>query len=317
MSAYPPSPATFIEFAKQFPTEDACETYLARWRWPQGFRCPACGSARATRLSTRPVWECRECGRQTSVTAGTAMQHSKVPLRIWLYALWLLGRRKKGTSAIQFQRETGLGSYSTALYLLHKVRQLLAEEDMPRLEGPVELDDSIMPGKSMKPGKHLGKGGVFIFAAVERRQYVASDGTRYQASGSARAVLSSRCDSDAALGFAESSIKEGALIVTDGGAEFASMVEGAFDHDSHDQLGQAKVSERHLRRVHLFFSNLKTWLRGTFHGVSLKHLARYLDEYVYRFNRRFVDPRTFGFLARRLMHGSWTSKRELAAEAGA
>lgn len=309
MPTTPASPATFAEFSEMFPSDDACEAYLVAWRWPSGFVCPGCGSSVATRLRTRALWECRVCGRQTSVTAGTALQHTKVPLRIWVYAIWLVSRRKKGTSALQFQRETGLGSYSTALYLLHKVRGVLAEREESRLSGTVEMDDAILPGKEMKPGKHLGEGGAFIFAGVERKTRHRRDGKAYTASGGARAVVAQHCDSDTAIGFTEANVVEASLVVTDGGAEFAPLVQACVDHDSHDQLGMGAVSDRHLGRVHLFFSNFKTWLRGTFHGVSLRYLSRYLDEYVYRFNRRFQYEGIFGYVARRLVRAAWKPAR--------
>jgi len=147
MSDRPQSPATFAEFGELFPTEEAAAQYFEKWRWPEGFRCPACGEG-GSRLATRRVWQCRSCRRQTSLTAGTALQHTKVPLRIWVYAMWLMGRRKKGTSALQFQRETGLGNYGTALYLLHKVRETLVRPEGYRLEGTVELDTSISPERT-------------------------------------------------------------------------------------------------------------------------------------------------------------------------
>ena len=315
MAESPPCPATFFAFTEMFPTEASCIDYIARWRWPEGFECPGCGSSVATRLRTRPLWECRGCGRQTSVTAGTALEHTKVPLRVWVYALWLVGRRKKGTSAKQFQRETGIGSYRTALYLLHKVREVLGEVDAYPLAGVVELDDTILPGKGMGPGKRLGKGGAFILAGVERRVFQDKRGRPLPGSGSARAYVAPTVDQDAVGGFAEACVQEDARIVSDGGGPYLQLAEWGFHHDVHEQHATPAVSERHLRCVHRLFSNLKIWLNGTFHGVSLKHLPRYIDEFIYRFNRRFHDPRIFGFLVRRLVRAPWTGIEAFTAEA--
>jgi len=169
----------------------------------------------------------------------------------------------------------------------------------------------------MKPGKRLGKGGAFIYAAVERRNVQTRAGRVREVSGSVQAALADRCDAETGLSFAEKTTVRGSLLVTDGGSEFARLTEGGFDHDSHNQTRSPSASNLHLRRIHLFFSNFKTWLRGTFHGVSLKHLGRYLDEQVYRFNRRSHGADTFGFLVRRVVRATWTSKRTLAAEGSA
>ncbi len=127
MPATPSSPSTWLGFADMFPDETSCEQWLAEWRWPDGFRCPACDGQDAYRLASRPLWQGCSCRRQTSLTAGTALHRTKLPLRIWLYALWLIAIRKVSISALQLQRETGLGSYKTAWLLLHKVRATLEE----------------------------------------------------------------------------------------------------------------------------------------------------------------------------------------------
>jgi transposase-like protein len=302
------SPSTFHEFGELFPDDDACIDHLEVWRWPRGFRCPRCRSGDATRLSTRVLWECQDCGKQTSITAGTALQHTKVPLRTWFYAFWLVAIRKKGISALQFQRDTGLGNYGTALYLLHKVRRVVTEREDELLEGTVELDHAIMPGKGMQPGKRLGVGGAFVLAAVERVSYTDKRGRARTRAGHARAAVLPVAAGDTSVDFVESVVKMGSLVVTDGGAEFEPLVHAGVDHDSHDQKGVAVISEAHLSKVHIFISNLKTWIRGVFHGVSRKYLPNYLDEFVYRFNRRDVGPDLFGHLVLRAMRSPWTGK---------
>lgn len=308
MMTAPASPSTFHEFGELFPDDTSCMDHLEAWRWPAGFRCPRCDGRAATRLSTRALWECHACGRQTSITAGTALQHTKVPLRTWFYALWLVAGRKKGISALQFQRDTGIGSYGTALYLLHKVRRVVPEREGELLEGVVELDHAIMPGKGMRPGKRLGVGGAFLLAAVERLSYIDKRGRNRTRAGRARAAVLPVAAGDTSVDFVEDTVKMGTLVVTDGGAEFEGLVHAAVDHESHDQNGLAIISATHLSKVHIFFSNLKTWIRGVFHGVSRKYLPNYLHEFVYRFNRRDVGPDLFGYLVRRVVCAPWTGK---------
>ncbi len=147
MSSSSQSPLTFREFHTAFPDEDSCADFLANVRWPDGFRCPVCSGSSAWRLACRPLWECRDCGRQTSVTSGTVMHRSRQPLTTWMYALWLLAVRRTSISALQFQRESGLRSYRTAWTMLHKLRCSLGErKTFPLHRGIVEVDESIVGG---------------------------------------------------------------------------------------------------------------------------------------------------------------------------
>jgi len=115
-------PRTLIEFQEMFPDEQACWVYLRAVRWPDGFECPGCGHGESTWLPRRRLDQCRACRRQASMTAGTVLHGTRVALRIWFLAFFFMRCHKKGISALQFQRDTGLGSYRTAWTLLHKVR---------------------------------------------------------------------------------------------------------------------------------------------------------------------------------------------------
>ena len=98
-------PRSLIEFQQRFPNEAACVEYLFAARWPQGFRCPGCGNGKAWQMQTKPwTWECAGCGKQTSVTAGTIMHHSKLPLTTWFWAAYLMATHSNGISALQRRR---------------------------------------------------------------------------------------------------------------------------------------------------------------------------------------------------------------------
>jgi Transposase zinc-ribbon domain len=117
-------PRSLIEFHQRFSDEEACAKYLFAARWPQGFVCPGCGTRKAWELQTKPwTWECASCGRQTSVTAGTIMHHSKLPLTTWFWAAYLMATHSNGISALQLQRQLGLGSYRSAWLLCGKLRR--------------------------------------------------------------------------------------------------------------------------------------------------------------------------------------------------
>jgi len=318
--AYPPSPATFRGFVSQCGSEAECIEYLARWRWPDGFVCPRCGSLRHCRRHSRPLWECLDCGRQTSVTAGTALHRTKVPLQVWAYAMWLLGRRKKSISALQLQRETGIGSYRTAWALLHKVRKVLSENDDFPLTDQVEADETMLTRGGAR-GRRVGSGGAVVVAAVERRE-VNQRGRSYLAAGAARVRAVPDAAAPTLLGFIMDNVAEGAHLITDGWYGYRMLYEHGYDHDIHQLQGIAKrvggdrkkLAPLFLPKVHLFFSNLKTWLRGTFHGVSPRYLQAYLNEYTYRFSRRHRDDQLFGFIVRRMVNAVWTPISGLAPE---
>ncbi|MAE93636.1 MAG: hypothetical protein CL910_03150 [Deltaproteobacteria bacterium] len=149
------APATLDEFYRTCPTERRCWEALRRPRWPDGFRCPRCKGRKAHRLRARGLWQCATCRYQASLTAGTPFHGTHVPLRAWFLAIFFVARHKKGISALQFQRDAGLGSDKTAWTLLHEVRSTLAHNPLFRLEGDVEVDETYLG--SYRPGRN-GRG---------------------------------------------------------------------------------------------------------------------------------------------------------------
>src|SRR5437763_15371186 len=132
-------PCSLIEFQQRFSDEAACAQYLTAARWPDGFVCPGCGSSKAWRLESKAwTYECAACGRQTSVTAGTIMHRSKLPLTTWFWAAYVMATQPNGISALQLQRELSLGSYKTAWLLCGKLRRAMAAPGWDPLSGLVE-----------------------------------------------------------------------------------------------------------------------------------------------------------------------------------
>ena len=139
-------PRSLIEFQGRFATEGACAEYLFERRWPDGFVCPGCGGGRAWLLKTKAfTYECADCGRQTSVTAGTIVHASKLPLTIWFWAAFLMATHSNGISALQLQNQLGLGSYRTAWMLCAKLRRAMVNPEREPLSGLVEADETIIP----------------------------------------------------------------------------------------------------------------------------------------------------------------------------
>jgi transposase-like protein len=290
-----PNPATLLDFQDRFGSESACEEYLFQWRWPDGFRCPRCGGDEATRLSTRRQYQCHDCRHQVSVTAGTALHKTKLPLRVWFWAIFLVARHKKSISAAQLRSDLGLGSYRTAWLLLHKIRACFDESLNYPLLGLVEVDEAYVGGseKGAMAGRAAGNKGIVI-TGVE----VKESGRL----GSARMKVIPDVRARSLAPFVAANVDLRATVATDGWPGFNEIERLGYRRDRHVSKGPRNAAFRPvLDGVHLMIGNLKTWLQGRFHGVSRKYLPAYVAEFVYRFNRRRSPPDLFGWVTRRLM----------------
>jgi transposase-like protein len=143
---YPRTPGAFYG---RFHDEDACPHYLVETRWPDGFRCPKCNSDDCGWLSTRRIWVCRSCRHHTSVTAGTVLHRTRLPLTTWFAAAYLVASLKQGISALQLQAQLGIPRYETSWLLLHKLRRAMVDPDRSRLAGTVEVDEAWVGGKQV------------------------------------------------------------------------------------------------------------------------------------------------------------------------
>ena len=169
----PDFPRSILEFQRQFPDEAACVAWLAAARWPEGFRCPVCGHDHAWELDTKAwTWECTQCHRQTSVTAGTVTHGSKLPLTVWFWASYLMATHSNGISARQMGRQLGLGSYKSAWLLCAKLRRAMVNPARALLSGLVEVDETQIPCRTKDDPVARGQGRdpdgkMQVIAAVE------------------------------------------------------------------------------------------------------------------------------------------------------
>ena len=297
-------PSTLLEFQAQFPDEASCWAYLRQARWPHGFLCPRCGGRGSHFLATRRLEQCRSCRYQGSVTAGTVFHGTRVALRVWFLGIFFLARHKKGISARQFQRDTGVGSYQTAWTLLHKLRSGLAAHPVRRLKGEVEADETYIGGhRPGRLGRGVGKKGVAI--VVERRARTA---------GAVRLAVIPRATTAVLTSFVHASVQpEESTVFTDAWGAYVTLRELGIDHRPH-KGGHGRQSVHLLPWAHTVFGNLKVWLRGTFHGVSPKHLQRYLDEFVFRFDRRWRETELFIRVLHRALDAAPFPYHQLTAE---
>lgn len=297
-----PFPQSLPEFQRLFPNDAACATYLGKVRWRDGFACPRCGVVgEPFRIATRPgVLTCRTCRRQTSLTVGTVMERSHVPLSIWFWAAYLVASQTTGMSAVQFQRQLGLSRYETAFGILHKLRSAMVRPDQDRIGGlagqHVEVDETWVGGRTRGEGRGIHH-KVLVAAAVEvryREPATAQDNRRDgRYAGRVRLAIAADRSTESLGGFVKSTVEPGTLIITDDWSGYGRLRKDGYDHHAIAQCGDPEVSEEFMPIVHLVFSNLKSWLNGIHHGVSAKHLQAYLNEFTFRFNRRFYPFNAF------------------------
>lgn len=279
-------PTDLAEFENWFSSEESCRAYLYKLRWPNGFSCPRCGIIKSWPIGPM-LYECSGCHYQTSVTAGTIFQDSHKPLTVWFRAIWWLTGQKNGASALGLKRILGLGSYRTAWTWLHKLRRAMVRPGREKLSGLVEVDETFIGGE--KPGKRGrgAEGKVLVAIAVEDK---GAEGI-----GRIRLGIVSDGSGDSLTFFVQDKVTCGSTIRTDEWGGYNRLVSAGYSHIF------AKTTE--LKLVHLVASLLKRWLLGTHQGaVSHEHLAYYLDEYTFRFNRRTSTHR--GMLFMRLLENA-------------
>ena len=297
-----PFPQSLPEFQRLFPNDSACAAYLEKARWRNGFICPHCGvDCEPYRFANRPgALRCRKCMRDTRLTAGTVMELSHTPLNIWFWAASLVTSQTPGLSAVQFQRQLGLRRYETTFQILHKLRAGMVRPDQDRLGGkigePVEVDETYMGGRTRGQGRGVHN-KILVASAVEVRPR--KPGTKLDARKSGRyagrvrlAVVPDR-GARSLCGFVQKAVVPGTIVVTDDGGSYANLPGRGYKHIAVAERGNPQVAEEHLPIIHLVFANLKTWLNGSHHGVSHQHLQAYLNEFTFRFNRRFYPFNLF------------------------
>lgn len=296
-------PKSLPQFQRMFPDDAACATYLERIRWAGGFACPYCKeSAEPFRFAARPgVLRCRKCRRDVALTAGTVMERTHTPLWTWFWAAYLVASHTAGMSATQFQRQLGLKRYETAFQILHKLRAGMVRPDADRIGKPgdhVEVDETWIGGATRGEGAGVHH-QTLVAAAIEVRQREPKEGSnakqrrggRY--AGRLRLSVVPDRTAKTLCGFVEGAVQSGSMVVTDGWRGYNGLLGAGYEHLAAAERGEAIVAEEYLPIVHLVFSNLKAWLRGCHHGVSPQHMQAYLNEFTFRFNRRFYPFNAF------------------------
>lgn len=316
-------PQSLLEFQRMFSSETACTTYLEKIKWPDGFLCPECGvSDEAQRIITRPrVIRCRHCHSDVALTAGTIMHATRQPLQAWFLGAYLVTTQTPGISAVQLQRQLGLTRYETAFQMLHKLRAGMVRPNRDRigLDWPVEVDETLIGGRTKGEGRGVHH-KVTVAGAIEvRPNSLRADGKKTQRTvyaGRLRLHLVPNRSAKTLTGFVQENVTKGAVVRTDGWGGYDDLTKLGYAHEPMVLNGDGEKTDVHLPMIHIAFSNLKTWLMGTHHGVSKQHLPAYLNEFVFRFNRRFypmtafasilgISMKTVGPTYKGLYDGTW------------
>lgn len=291
-------PATSVEFSRWFPDDAACYAYLERLRWPDGITCPHCGERdRMWHVSLRQL-RCLECRHELSVTKGTILEDTKLPLLMWFQAAWLVTNEKLGMSALSLQRALGLSRYDTSWLLLHKLRRAMVRPDRDQLSGVIEVDETYVgapaPGKR---GRGAGRKAI-VAIAVEKRG--TGKKSKRAASGRVRMQQIVDCTQASLTPFVESVAEPGSLIETDGWVGYHDLGNVGYLHFPTSISATGDPAHVVMPHVHRVASLLKRWILGTHQGgIKPRQLDAYLNEFVFRFNRR--TSRSRGLLFYRLL----------------
>lgn len=281
-------PSDLLGFLARFSTEASCAELLRRWRYPNGFVCPRCSGTRAWYLEGRRLDECASCGHQVSLTAGTLFHKTHKPLRLWFAAIFLFVSSKQGISAMELGRQLAMRE-ATAWTWLHKIRRCLGGRARGLLSGIVEVDETYEGG--VEPGV-LGRGArskSLVAVAVE----VAPDDKGF---GRARLRRIENASKKSLTGFVQSTVAPGSSVLTDGWASYEGTPVAGMEHYPINVRASGMDAHQLLPAVHRVAALLHRVLLGTYQGaVRPKHLAAYLTEFEFRFNRRFARSRTLLF----------------------
>jgi transposase-like protein len=279
-------PRTALEFEERFAREEDCRAYWIEARWNGRVTCQKCGGEKVWALCGGRLYECAACGHQTSLTSGTLLAGTRKPFKAWFRAIFELSVHRHGISAKDLQRIMGFGSYKTAWTWLHKLRRALVRPGREPLCAIVQLDEGLVGGKGSE------KSMVLVGA---------------EPGGRVRLAHAQNNDEATLKHFADTEVAANAATTTDGLASYNAHSLGKRPHNKVVQTVEQRREMDALQNCHWAISNLKRWLLGTHHGaVREKHLQAYLDEFVFRYNRR--KTKGVGRIAARVLENLVSSK---------
>lgn len=270
----------FFEFQKRYSSEEACLESISKARWPKGFRCPKCGHDDGYKLSKRRAFQCTSCRRQTSITAGTVFEKTRLPLKHWFWIIFFVAQDKGSGSATRISKLLGM-HYATVWFILQKLRVAMAKRDEGiMLSGFIEIDDAFFGGRSKgKTGRGaLGKKQVIVM--VEREGPYA---------GNASITAIDKLNYESIKATVGARVEPMQHFRSDGCGSYVGIINMGEGHRLKIGKVPKELQDKELPNVNLVISLAKRYLLGTYHqycAAPRHHFQRYLDEYCFRFNRR-------------------------------
>lgn len=267
-------------FMVQYGTEEQCQQALFAWRWPQGFVCPSCAHPKACALKSRRLLQCAACRHQSSLISDTIFAGTKLPLRVWFLAMFLLTQAKNGLSALELSRQLGI-SYNSTWLMKHKLMQVMKERESTKpLAGLIQLDDAYWGGRRRGKRGRGARGKTPMVAAVSTDEDGRPRRLRLNRVRGFRLREIAR--------WSQTHLTPGSQVCSDGLSCFSAVSQAGCGHEPKVMSGPGSLHRRRaLRWVDTMLGNVKNAIHGTYHAIAHKHLPRYLAEFCWRFNRRF------------------------------
>ena len=272
---------SLTRFLSEYGTEEQCHSALFQWRWPNGFDCPECGHTYCCEVTSRQLYQCSCCHRQTSVISGTIFEATKLPLTTWFLGIYLLTQTKNGISALELRRQLGI-TYNAAWRMKHKLMQVMKErDDSQPLNGMVQIDDAYWGGERRGGKRGRGAPGKSPFVAA-----VATNGEGHPITMRLTKVQGFK--KEEITRWASKHLQASCVVVSDGLNCFPGVVDAGCGHKAIvTGGGPTSVTLEAFTWINTMIGNVKNSIHGSYHAINEKHLPRYLAEFCYRFNRRF------------------------------
>ena len=267
-----------LEFYQKFSNEQDCIEYLELMRWKGNPCCPRCKHEKVYKFENRHLWKCAKCKKQFTVRIDTIFEESKLPLQKWFLAIFLATSLKKGVSSLQLSKYLGV-TQKTSWFMLQRIRKAYEKSNL-LLHGTFEVDETYFGGKSKGKntrGRNVKTKSIIVGMASRDTKEI-------------RAKVIKRADSENLYNYIKENVSLDSNILTDEWRGYNNLSSNGFNHFKVNHSSKEFVNGSvHTNTIEGFWSHLKRGLRGIQHQVSKKHLIRYINEYVYKYNTRKAD----------------------------
>lgn len=275
---------SLLQMMQAIPDEQTAIDHFTAIRWKNGAFCPHCGSTKVYHFSDKRNHKCGDCRKRFSIRVGTIFEDSKLPIRTWLLAIWLITSHKKGIASTQLAKDLGI-TQKSAWFVTHRLRYAIRTQSFNRpLDGEIEADETFVGGKEKNKhahqrtgGKQGGKGKVAVLGMLER-------------GGELRTGITPNLSAKSVQTAIRENVAKGASVMTDEHGAFLGL-QGDYNHHrvNHSAGEYVRHYVLHTNGIESVWALFKRQIVGTHHWLSPKHLSKYLGEMTWRFNLREME----------------------------